>query len=238
MLPYQNLDDGILLEDNAPQTILPKRIKMYSIFSSVIVSACLGVGLFGALFEKGHCNSVLATTTVVESLITLWGIYLTRLRYRSLSKWKQHNQYYFWVDIGGLVVSTIVYYHYPVCQKQSPLVYYSVMTLLIFNYLYIAFILFSLALLIVCAPFYYFIIRPVVVSKEALTKQELQKLPRSIHQKTEPIPCLICLEDIKPSTEIITLPCSHSFHVKCVQNWLKVKAICPTCRGSAKPAQV
>lgn len=234
MLPYQNLDDGILREDNVPQLVLPYKIQIYCIFSSFLICICLGIGLVVSLFEKGLCSSVLATTTIVESFITLWGIYLTRLRYISLSRWKQHNQYYFWIDIGGLAGSSIVYYHYSACQTQAPLIYYNLMTLLVFNYLYIAFILFSLALLICCAPFYYFMIRPFLVSNEALSKKEIQKLPHSIHLGEEPIPCLICLEDIKPSTEIITLRCSHRFHVQCVQNWLKVKATCPTCRTSAR----
>ena len=228
MLPYHNLDDGTI------QQTIPSRIKVYTSFSSLLVCVCFGMGVISAFLEQGKCSNILSTTTIFESLATLWGIYLTRLRYISLEKWKKQNRYYFWIDVGALIISTLVYYKYSVCQEETPLVYYSLLSLLIFNYLYIFFILLAFGLLIVCAPFYYFIIRPLSVAKEGLTKQEIQKLPHSIHQQLEPYPCLICLENIKPSTEMIQLKCGHCFHVDCVQNWLKVNATCPTCRLSVR----
>lgn len=33
--------------------------------------------------------------------------------------------------------------------------------------------------------------------------------------------CSICYEDFAESEEIITLPCSHSYHQYCVTTWLK-----------------
>eukprot|EP00927_Polykrikos_kofoidii_P045091 TRINITY_DN38957_c0_g1_i1.p1 TRINITY_DN38957_c0_g1~~TRINITY_DN38957_c0_g1_i1.p1 ORF type:complete len:373 (-),score=71.02 TRINITY_DN38957_c0_g1_i1:111-1229(-) len=42
--------------------------------------------------------------------------------------------------------------------------------------------------------------------------------------------CQICMEDFTEGDELRTLPCFHLFHAACVDQWLKVNSICPTCR--------
>eukprot|EP00747_Dinoflagellata_sp_TGD_P167695 gnl/TRDRNA2_/TRDRNA2_192578_c0_seq1.p1 gnl/TRDRNA2_/TRDRNA2_192578_c0~~gnl/TRDRNA2_/TRDRNA2_192578_c0_seq1.p1 ORF type:complete len:386 (+),score=77.56 gnl/TRDRNA2_/TRDRNA2_192578_c0_seq1:70-1227(+) len=42
--------------------------------------------------------------------------------------------------------------------------------------------------------------------------------------------CQICMEDFKEGDELKTLPCFHIFHAACIDQWLKVNSICPTCR--------
>lgn len=42
--------------------------------------------------------------------------------------------------------------------------------------------------------------------------------------------CQICMEDFAEGDELRTLPCFHLFHSHCVDQWLKVNSICPTCR--------
>lgn len=42
--------------------------------------------------------------------------------------------------------------------------------------------------------------------------------------------CQICLEDFREGDELRTLPCFHLFHAKCVDEWLKINSVCPTCR--------
>jgi len=42
--------------------------------------------------------------------------------------------------------------------------------------------------------------------------------------------CQICMEDFEEGDELRTLPCFHLFHAHCVDQWLKEKAMCPTCR--------
>lgn len=44
--------------------------------------------------------------------------------------------------------------------------------------------------------------------------------------------CMICLESFIIGRKIITLPCFHIFHVKCISNWLKKKRSCPICKYS------
>jgi Ring finger domain len=50
-------------------------------------------------------------------------------------------------------------------------------------------------------------------------------------QKTRSF-CTICLTDIKKGEIVRELPCFHKFHKKCVDYWLKQKAVCPVDRRS------
>ncbi|XP_060189736.1 E3 ubiquitin protein ligase RIE1-like [Lycium barbarum] len=42
--------------------------------------------------------------------------------------------------------------------------------------------------------------------------------------------CCICLAKYKDKEEIRQLPCSHIFHLKCVDQWLKILSCCPLCK--------
>ncbi|XP_016581466.2 E3 ubiquitin protein ligase RIE1 [Capsicum annuum] len=42
--------------------------------------------------------------------------------------------------------------------------------------------------------------------------------------------CCICLAKYKDKEEIRQLPCTHIFHLKCVDQWLKIISCCPLCK--------
>ena len=42
--------------------------------------------------------------------------------------------------------------------------------------------------------------------------------------------CCICLGKYKDKVDLKELPCSHHFHVGCVDKWLKINASCPLCK--------
>lgn len=42
--------------------------------------------------------------------------------------------------------------------------------------------------------------------------------------------CCICLGKYKDDVELRELPCTHHFHVECVDKWLKINASCPLCK--------
>lgn len=44
--------------------------------------------------------------------------------------------------------------------------------------------------------------------------------------------CTICLNFIRKNEIVKELPCKHIFHRTCVEQWLKIKAICPIDRSS------
>lgn len=45
--------------------------------------------------------------------------------------------------------------------------------------------------------------------------------------------CVICICDFEPRQTLRVLPCSHEFHAKCVDKWLRSNRTCPICRGNA-----
>lgn len=48
--------------------------------------------------------------------------------------------------------------------------------------------------------------------------------------------CAICLGEYKDGEMLRMLPdCKHWFHLKCVDEWLKLNASCPVCRNSPLP---
>jgi len=42
--------------------------------------------------------------------------------------------------------------------------------------------------------------------------------------------CTICLEDYTVGNKVVTLPCLHIFHEKCIKKWFGEKSTCPVCK--------
>ena len=42
--------------------------------------------------------------------------------------------------------------------------------------------------------------------------------------------CQICLDPYEEGNSVKTLPCFHSYHQDCVDDWLRRSGICPICR--------
>lgn len=57
-------------------------------------------------------------------------------------------------------------------------------------------------------------------------------LPRVSENWTQ---CPICLDDFDAGNEVRTLPCTHTFHVACIDAWLRLNVKCPHCRSSVFP---
>uniref|UniRef100_A0A182QJD2 RING-type domain-containing protein n=1 Tax=Anopheles farauti TaxID=69004 RepID=A0A182QJD2_9DIPT len=45
--------------------------------------------------------------------------------------------------------------------------------------------------------------------------------------------CVVCMCDFEARQILRVLPCSHEFHAKCVDKWLRSNRTCPICRGNA-----
>ncbi|KAK2432001.1 RING/U-box superfamily protein [Trifolium repens] len=85
-------------------------------------------------------------------------------------------------------------------------------------------------------------------SNKGATDEQISQLPSWIHKephtKLEPADdsesienfinedpeCCICLAKYKDKEELRQLPCSHVFHLKCVDQWLKIISCCPLCK--------
>lgn len=44
--------------------------------------------------------------------------------------------------------------------------------------------------------------------------------------------CCVCLEEVCVQQKVRTLPCLHTFHAECAEEWLKKKKVCPLCQFS------
>ncbi|CAM8891740.1 unnamed protein product [Rhodiola kirilowii] len=70
-----------------------------------------------------------------------------------------------------------------------------------------------------------------------LLYSEAKKEGRGLSMTTSSTCCSICLADYKGSDVLRMLPeCSHLFHVKCVDPWLRLHPTCPVCRTSPLPS--
>jgi len=47
---------------------------------------------------------------------------------------------------------------------------------------------------------------------------------------TDEYRCVICLSDFEIEEKVSALPCCHTFHTNCLDNWLKQKRECPVCK--------
>merc|ERR1719316_887439 len=55
---------------------------------------------------------------------------------------------------------------------------------------------------------------------------DVSKLPEELRS------CCVCLEDVCVGDAVRTLPCLHTFHAKCAEDWLAKKKVCPLCQFS------
>jgi E3 ubiquitin-protein ligase RNF38/44 len=72
-----------------------------------------------------------------------------------------------------------------------------------------------------------------------LTKAYIDQLPSYLykpdtHQSiNDQTCCVVCMCDFEARQLLRVLPCSHEFHARCVDKWLKTNRTCPICRADA-----
>ncbi|CAL8264288.1 unnamed protein product [Lota lota] len=74
-----------------------------------------------------------------------------------------------------------------------------------------------------------------------LTKGDIEQLPSyrfnpNNHQSEQTL-CVVCMSDFESRQLLRVLPCSHEFHGKCVDKWLRANRTCPICRADASDVQ-
>ncbi|KAL5977563.1 hypothetical protein ACLOJK_041461 [Asimina triloba] len=70
------------------------------------------------------------------------------------------------------------------------------------------------------------------VASTGVDKEALQAFPKLTYSTSLKLPeCTICLSDFVGGDQVRVLPkCSHGFHLKCIDKWLKSHTSCPNCR--------
>jgi hypothetical protein len=63
------------------------------------------------------------------------------------------------------------------------------------------------------------------------TVDDVSKMPEELRV------CCVCLEDVCCGNRVRTLPCLHTFHADCAEEWLKKKKVCPLCQFSIDGSQ-
>lgn len=72
---------------------------------------------------------------------------------------------------------------------------------------------------------------------KGLTKPEIEQLPayrfnkENHHSDMDQTSCVVCMCDFENRQLLRVLPCSHEFHAKCVDKWLKVRIVLPVDMG-------
>ena len=65
---------------------------------------------------------------------------------------------------------------------------------------------------------------------------DVMKLPEELRT------CCVCLEEVCVGCQVRSLPCMHTFHAACAEEWLQKKKVCPLCQfpidstGEEEPA--
>lgn len=74
-----------------------------------------------------------------------------------------------------------------------------------------------------------------------LEKAEIERIPSfrfsSNTAKETNIKCVVCISEYTNREKLRRLPCSHDFHAKCIDKWLKSNKTCPVCRNEVKPTE-
>ncbi|KAK3200147.1 hypothetical protein Dsin_023562 [Dipteronia sinensis] len=66
--------------------------------------------------------------------------------------------------------------------------------------------------------------------KQVDTNSELDANINPTSANEEDPECCICLAKYREKEEVRQLPCSHMFHLKCVDQWLRIISCCPLCK--------
>ncbi|RUS73962.1 hypothetical protein EGW08_018277, partial [Elysia chlorotica] len=75
--------------------------------------------------------------------------------------------------------------------------------------------------------------------QKGLSKSDIQQLPAyhfscdAVRSESDQTSCVVCMCDFEAKQLLRVLPCSHEFHAKCVDKWLKTNRTCPICRQDA-----
>eukprot|EP00698_Gefionella_okellyi_P004002 TRINITY_DN1370_c0_g1_i2.p1 TRINITY_DN1370_c0_g1~~TRINITY_DN1370_c0_g1_i2.p1 ORF type:complete len:177 (+),score=33.58 TRINITY_DN1370_c0_g1_i2:564-1094(+) len=62
-----------------------------------------------------------------------------------------------------------------------------------------------------------------------LTPQQLAKIPKRSWAQSDEASCRVCLYVFEAKEVVRALPCKHTFHSECIDQWFALKQTCPCC---------
>jgi len=75
---------------------------------------------------------------------------------------------------------------------------------------------------------------PVIRYQQTCSSEDGEDLESDAESRRLCMECSICLENFEQDDELRELPCLHTFHVACVDAWLKINKTCPLCKHDAE----
>eukprot|EP00794_Sanderia_malayensis_P018127 gene18127-19937_t len=75
--------------------------------------------------------------------------------------------------------------------------------------------------------------KPKGLSKSEIDKIHAFRYTASCQEETNPT-CVVCMSEYCLREKIRKLPCTHDFHSKCIDKWLRSNKTCPVCRDEIK----
>ena len=72
------------------------------------------------------------------------------------------------------------------------------------------------------------------INKNIINNYPISKIKDVDKLMEEKRKCCICFEDYKNDDEVLTLPCIHLFHSKCIKAWTERQNKCPICKYELK----
>ena len=204
------------------------------------------IGIVSRHHHPDSCWQLFGAWAVATSIIYLINtlIIWVRIIHREQQPTRCARYLYQLVDVVYLAL--MVWGHINVfrdshCASQNPTIYNYSVFLLLHNYALLVAFLCLTVLYFACLPCFICLVRPLLEKSRGLSRQQIRNLPRKLYRDLPPpvtaTSCSVCLEDFRPEDRLITIPCGHLFHEKCLSDWLEINAICPLCRAPVGVAE-
>ncbi|XP_019705998.1 E3 ubiquitin-protein ligase At1g63170 isoform X2 [Elaeis guineensis] len=124
---------------------------------------------------------------------------------------------------------------------RAPKLHVLCLTLLAWNAIVYSFPFLLFVLLCCCVPFISNTLgynMNLASADRGASDDQISRLPHWQFKKVEPMSdtasenteCCICLAKYRDREEVRQLPCSHLFHLRCVDQWLRIISSCPLCK--------
>ncbi|XP_008791159.2 E3 ubiquitin-protein ligase At1g63170-like isoform X2 [Phoenix dactylifera] len=125
---------------------------------------------------------------------------------------------------------------------RAPKLHVLCLTLLAWNAIVYSFPFLLFVLLCCCVPFISSTLgynMNLASADRGASDDQISRLPHWQFKKVEPMTgtasenpecCCICLAKYGDREEVRQLPCSHLFHLRCVDQWLRIISSCPLCK--------
>lgn len=201
------------------------------ILTNITICLVKVICLFSVLFVTSHdsVTSNIKIFLLIYLVLNSLALFLNLVRflcsYRSTNDFygQESFKYAEYDALLGMLITflvltlTIVLKEGSATLEESPLLYTTLVYMVIFDYF-----------LIMCAGIFILLFVVIASSLKRRKTSFILKLDESNKNKYQC--CAICLESYEDSEFLMILYCKHNFHYECVSIWLDINNSCPICK--------